>query len=271
MQGEALTTPRRKPSGKHPHARLKAVTVRITVTPGRYADGNGLYLVVDPSGAKRWLLRIVVRGRRCDLGLGSVSLVSLADAREQAGQLRRVARAGGDPLEARRRARSVVPTFKEAATAVHLEHAKSFRNAKHKAEWLSSLDRYAFPHFGAHRVDAVTSADVLKALGRDLAHATRNGPARAPAAAHHLRLGEGLGVPHRRQPRRGRQSRAAAAHGRPGAPRGAAVGRGTRVRHGPPHGGRDPRHETRLRIPHPHGLTHLRSHRHAVVGGRPRG
>lgn len=59
-----------KGKGKHPEKALTAVQVRQLKQPGRYADGNGLYLVADPSGAKRWLLRLVVQGRRRDIGLG---------------------------------------------------------------------------------------------------------------------------------------------------------------------------------------------------------
>jgi hypothetical protein len=73
-----------KPKGKHPEKALSAIQVRALKRPGRYADGNGLYLQVDPSGAKRWLLRTVMRGKRCDMGLGGLQLVSLAEAREKA-------------------------------------------------------------------------------------------------------------------------------------------------------------------------------------------
>ncbi|MDO8596689.1 MAG: Arm DNA-binding domain-containing protein, partial [Sulfuricaulis sp.] len=60
-----------KRKGQHPHRALSAVRVNSIKAPGRYADGNGLYLLVDPSGAKRWILRTIVRGRgRTDLGLG---------------------------------------------------------------------------------------------------------------------------------------------------------------------------------------------------------
>ena len=96
------------------------------------ADGGGLYLRVAPSGAKSWILRTVIQGRRCDLGLGSVTLVSLAEAREQAVHLRKVARAGGDPLAERRRAHRWLPTFEEAARQVHAVHAAGFRNEKHR-------------------------------------------------------------------------------------------------------------------------------------------
>src|SRR3954453_4991569 len=99
-----------KAKGRHPEKTLSAVKVRNLSNPGRYADGNGLYLVVDPSGAKRWLLRTVVRGKRCDIGLGGLGLVSLAEAREKALQFRKIARDGGDPVAERRNARAAVPT-----------------------------------------------------------------------------------------------------------------------------------------------------------------
>lgn len=106
----------------------------------------------------------MVLGKRCDLGLGSLQLVSLADAREEAARLRRIARAGGDPLAERRRARITVPTFKAAAEQVHAAHAATFRNAKHKAQWLASLAADVFPVFGARQVNAIESGDVLKPL-----------------------------------------------------------------------------------------------------------
>jgi integrase len=153
-----------KPRGRHPQQRLAAVTIRNKKAPGRYADGNGLYLFVDDSGAKRWILRTVAGGKRHDIGLGSVQLVSLADAREEAARLRRMARAGGNPLLERRRERRTVPTFADAARQVHASHAESFRNPKHKAQWLASLKTNIFPVFGARPVSEIDSGDVLKAL-----------------------------------------------------------------------------------------------------------
>jgi integrase len=154
----------RKPRGRHPDKRLSAAHIRTLTAPGRHADGNGLYLIVDPTGGKRWILRTVVKGKRCDIGLGGLALVSLADAREDALRLRKIARAGGDPLVERRRRRRVVPTFAEAATQVHAAHGTTFRNAKHRAQWLASLKADVFPVFGNHQVDAIESADVLRAL-----------------------------------------------------------------------------------------------------------
>src|SRR5512132_3455891 len=110
-----------KAKGRHPEKALSAVGVRAIKEPGRYTDGNGLYLVVDRSGAKRWMLRTVVHGKRCDIGLGGLRLVSLAEARETASTYRKLARDGGDPLAERRQERLIIPTFEQAARSVHAE------------------------------------------------------------------------------------------------------------------------------------------------------
>tara|TARA_Y100000815_G_scaffold49759_1_gene40600 strand:+ start:334 stop:810 length:477 start_codon:yes stop_codon:yes gene_type:complete len=91
-----------KRSGRHRENQLTAISARKK-GPGRHSDGKGLYLVVDPSGARRWVLRVMVQGRRLDIGLGGASVVSLAEAREAAQQLRKIARAGGDPRAVRDR------------------------------------------------------------------------------------------------------------------------------------------------------------------------
>lgn len=151
---------------RHPHNALSARTVQTAKATGRtrrIADGGGLYLLVAPSGSKSWLLRTVVKGKRCDIGLGSVSLVPLAEARDEAARLRKIAREGGDPLVERRRERQHVPTFEDAARRVHESHSASFKNEKHRKQWLSSLSQ-AFSVFGGKPVDAISSADILAAL-----------------------------------------------------------------------------------------------------------
>lgn len=139
--------------------------VRNLREPGRYGDGNGLYLVVDPSGAKRWLLRVVVQGKRRDIGLGGTSLVTLAEAREKAITFRKIAREGGDPLAARLKAVVVVvPTFAEAAEQVYADHKATWRNEKHAAQWITTLRTYAVPFIGTKRVDQIDTPDILKVL-----------------------------------------------------------------------------------------------------------
>ena len=155
-----------KSRGPHPHKALSATAVRALKEPGRYGDGNGLYLIVDDSGSKRWMLRTVAHGRRRDIGLGGLSVVTLAEAREEATRLRKIARNGGDPLAERRKARAQIPTFKQAATMVHEEHAKAWKNKKHAAQWINTLKEYAFPLFGNRPVDQIGTAEVLNALSK---------------------------------------------------------------------------------------------------------
>lgn len=150
--------------GKHKQKSLSAVFIRSVANAGRYGDGNGLYLIVDPSGAKRWVLRTVVMGKRSDIGLGGFSIVSLAEAREEATRLRKIARQQGDPLAERRKEQRVVPTFEQAAHEVHKTYSPSWKNAKHKQQWINTLTDYVFPIFGSLRVDQVHTPEVLKAL-----------------------------------------------------------------------------------------------------------
>ena len=153
-----------KARGRHAVHRLTAVEVR-NAKAGRYSDGGCLWLFVEESGARRWVLRTIVCGKRADIGLGSASplAVSLKQAREEAVQLRRRAGAGEDIRTSHRQLRAV-PTFEAAAKEVHEQHAKSFRNEKHAAQWLASLDTHVFPTLGSKRVDAITSDDVLRVL-----------------------------------------------------------------------------------------------------------
>ena len=154
--------PRTKPKGRHPQKALSAAFIR-SAPPGRHADGNGLYLFVQPSGTRSWIQRLLVRGRRRELGLGSLALVPLAEAREKALANRKLARQGGDPLAEKRRSHAI-PTFAEAAMRVLEQKRAGWRNPRHSREWISSLRRFAFPRIGKMPVSEVTSADVLEIL-----------------------------------------------------------------------------------------------------------
>jgi hypothetical protein len=90
-----------KARGRHPSEALTGDFIRSVQASGFYADGNGLYLRVDASGTKRWVLRTMVQGRRRDVGLGGFSYTSLVEARARARILRKIAREGGDPLAVR--------------------------------------------------------------------------------------------------------------------------------------------------------------------------
>jgi integrase len=151
--------------GRHPINALSAVRVRNEKKPGRYADGNGLYLVVDDTGARRWLLRIVIEGRRRDLGLGSAMLVPLSEAREKALAYRKVARQGGNPIPVKQAPAAAIPTFGAAAASVHEARAPGFRNVKHAAQWISTLQKYANPTIGSLTLDAIGTPDILRLIG----------------------------------------------------------------------------------------------------------
>ncbi len=146
-----------------PDKALTAALVRTIKEPGKYYDGQGMFLRVEPNLSKRWVQRIAVHGKQREIGLGSASLVTLAEARAQALDNRKLARAGGDPLQAKRDAEAVL-TFAEAARVVHEANQPTWRNAKHAAQFLSTLETYVFPHFGATRISDVTTGDVLTAL-----------------------------------------------------------------------------------------------------------
>jgi len=146
-------------------AKLTTARIKALKTTGKakhYADESTLYLRVGPTGAKSWIQRIHIDGRRREIGLGGWPLVSIAEAREAAFENRRIVRAGGDPLAERRKA--AVPTFEEAARRTMDANAAKWRNGKTAANWQSRLESYAFPAFGRTRVDRVTTVDVLKVL-----------------------------------------------------------------------------------------------------------
>ena len=148
--------------GRHPLNELSAARVRTIKKPGMYADGNGLYLRVDPSGARRWVQRLTVRGKRHNLGLGGWPVVSLLEAREKAITNRRIAKAGGDPLLLRRKLD--MPTFAEAAERVMAFRRPTWRSDRHATQWASTLRTYVYPTLGPLLVDEITTADVLSVL-----------------------------------------------------------------------------------------------------------
>jgi integrase len=137
--------------------------------PGRHGDGNGLYLVVDPSGARRWIVRVVVKGQRnrqggplrTDFGLGGADVVTLHEARAKALEYRRLAKTGLNP---RYNAKREIPTFEEVARQVHLERLPTWKNEKHGGQWISSLADYAFPIIGRLPVSDISQPEVLACL-----------------------------------------------------------------------------------------------------------
>lgn len=143
-------------------AQLTALQVK-NAAPGVHVDGRGLLLRVKPSGAKSWVLRVQHMGRRQDIGLGSTDDLTLAEAREKAAALRKVARQGGDAIAERDKQKSVVPTFAQAVTAAHREKGKGWTD-KTAAQFLASLENHAVPQLGRRRVDRIEAEHIIAAL-----------------------------------------------------------------------------------------------------------
>jgi integrase len=133
--------------------------------PGLHSDGRGLYLLVAPSGAKRWVLRIVIKGRgRREFGLGSLHDVGIEDARIKASEMRQLARKGHDPITEQRAAAAKAVTFRQAFESFFAVKRRSLGNAKHLAQWASTMEAYVFPRIGDRPVGEVASGEVLTVL-----------------------------------------------------------------------------------------------------------
>lgn len=142
--------------------RLSARAVATLNAPGRHADGGGLYLAVGRGGARSWVFLFRWRGRLKEMGLGGLSSVPLAKAREKAAAARALVADGVNPIEAKRE-QAEVPTFGEFADAVVADLSPQWRNPKHRAQWMNTLTRDAAPLRGL-RVDRIETTDVLEAV-----------------------------------------------------------------------------------------------------------
>ena len=133
-----------KVGGRRLHNALSERAVRAAKKAGRYFDGQGLFLMVQPSGAKSWVQRVTVQGRRMELGLGPYPVVTLVMAREAALTNRREIRNGENPKTNRRRARGI-PTFAEAARKVFDLRRGGWKGEKHAKDWTESMRLHVLP------------------------------------------------------------------------------------------------------------------------------
>src|ERR671913_2491958 len=144
--------------------RLSARTVETINKPGYHADGDGLYLVVDASGARRWAFIYHAQGKRREMGLGRMGL---KDAREAADEVRRQIRAGLDPITARRTARdtkAAVPTFEAISREVINEAQARSTNDKVRYQWELLLGPTYCGSLLKRPVSEITTLDVDKVL-----------------------------------------------------------------------------------------------------------
>ena len=150
---------------------LTVKKVEQKTCPGRYGDGKGLYLQVTKSGAKSWVMRYERGGRERMMGLGPLHAFTLDEARERARLARQKLADGIDPLSDRegvRTAQAIIAarriTFKEAANQYYELHRTQWKNRKHAAQFLSTLETYAYPHVGEMSVADIDTDHVLKVI-----------------------------------------------------------------------------------------------------------
>ena len=167
---------------------LSAIEVKRLASPGWHAVGGvaGLLLQIRQPAkdgaplARSWILRLRIAGERQLIGLGSYPQVSLAEAREQARKLSAEARGGVNLIARKRAQRSALiaaasrnKTFKDCAEAYMEAHASDYSNDKHRKQWVSTLESYAYPVVGKMLVADITMRHVLDVLLQDTVH--RNG------------------------------------------------------------------------------------------------
>ena len=140
-----------------------------TAAPGRYSDGEGLYLLVDATGGRRWAFLFRWDGKLKEMGLGGIKArggkpaISLTKARERATLARRMVGEGRNPIVEGLPTEKAIPTFGEAADSFVESLGPQWSNAKHRAQWTMTLTRYAEP-LRALPVDRIDTESVLKAL-----------------------------------------------------------------------------------------------------------
>lgn len=151
--------------------KLTAIAVAKQQKPGRYGDGGGLWLQVSQWQTKCWVFRYTKDGRAHHMGLGDLQTFTLAEARQRARRARQQLADGLDPLEEKRRARQAGQleaarsiSFRDAAEKYIDAHRPSWTNAKHAAQWESSLAAYAYPVFGHLPVAEIDTGLLLQML-----------------------------------------------------------------------------------------------------------
>ncbi len=157
---------------------LSALDVKRLEHPGvgrnaTFAVGgvSGLLLQISPTGGRTWIVRVTVGTLRREIGLGGYPDVTLSQARDRAREVKDQIRRGIDPVEERKAAKAALIatqrrglTFADAMDRYLAAKLDAFKNAKHKAQWRSTLETYALPQLGDMMVSAITVQDMLRVL-----------------------------------------------------------------------------------------------------------
>ena len=130
---------------------------------GKYYDQHGLFLHVRPSGAKKWLQRYTIKGRRREIGLGSAKVVTVAQARRNAYNNLILVSEGIDPIEDKKKDKRI-PNFEAAARSVYDVNLPTWSNAKHASQFITTLETYAFPVIGNITIKDINTTHILQIL-----------------------------------------------------------------------------------------------------------
>lgn len=148
--------------------KLSVFKVAALKQPGRYSDGDNLFLQVGPKGNKSWAFLFMRDGRARQMGLGPLRDVTLKEAREKAGECRKLLLNDIDPIDhrnaarhARREARKARITFRQSAETYIASQSAAWRNEKHRSQWTNTLVTYAFPKIGNTAVADIETRHVL--------------------------------------------------------------------------------------------------------------
>lgn len=155
--------------------KLTAKQIENLTAPGTYEDGDGLRLLIKPSGKKYWVLRFQLSGKRREMGLGTYPAVGLKEVRQKSSDKRRLLRDGIDPLQARdeerealvaaelkRKSKSI--TFRDVSVDYIEAHRSGWKNVKHAQQWTNTLATYASPIIGDLATNQITTEHILEIL-----------------------------------------------------------------------------------------------------------
>lgn len=145
---------------------LTAVAVKAALAnPGTYQDGDGLFLKVKKSGGASWMVRVQRDGKRQDIGLGSAKLVTLAEARQKAQEVRKATRVERRDILAERKDEATAKvTFRQAAYQYHSENEAGWKSSVYARQWIATLENYAFKKLGDMPTGSISSADIISVL-----------------------------------------------------------------------------------------------------------
>ena len=146
---------------------LTAMKIKNASKPGKYGDGNGLYLNIAKGGSKSWIQRVVVAGKRKEIGLGGFPAVTLGKARELLADNRASVADGRDPVAERRKVAPAMPTFEQAARKVHKRNSAGYKSVKHSKNWFQMLEKYTLTcaeSIGDLPIDQIDRIHVLNIL-----------------------------------------------------------------------------------------------------------